>query len=413
MQKSINLFIFILFCCFSVKAQVSTILLKRIDTAYLDMKLSSDSQLILGLRTDNSTMSQRVDLRSYSDTSFGSIQYHLPLDGNYFWNKLEVKDSFVYAITDYIQPVRVYSSQSAVAYPVTRGCRMYQDHQRWNDLLFILSLDSSFLQRIYVNSLSNPAVPVLVDSLVVPAAAGIKVINNKLFLLRCDSSGLKVLSYTLSNTAPYITASQVTVLNSLVNFSSGGIDVTGDMIFVKSPDSVYKLKVYSNSVQVLSRKPGSVSGTVTAIDSTTLAYRGVSMYLHDLVTDTVSIMDSLTTFDGYMVSAKLGNNFFYSTSQRTDLRKIMHGAVTSVPVVGNKEDFNLFPNPFSNTLVVINKSSHKGLRVNFYSISGQLVDSHWLKEGRNEIDCSSILRGQYIYRISGNGIEQSGLLVKP
>jgi hypothetical protein len=412
MYKNIFLIIACLACLAKTNAQVTTQLLQTLDTPYQDLKASPDGNYLVGLRFENSSMSQRVDLRTFTDSSFGYIQFDLPLDNDVYWDRLEVTDSFAYALSEFIQPVHILSPQSAIAYGRQPLCNILLHHQRWQELIFALSADSLQLNRLYIHSLANPFVPQVLDTVDMPRCLAMKVLDNRMFFLTGDSSGLRMRIYTLTSTAPYLTLNNTIVLNTAISIYGGNIDHSGSQLVVHAVDTSYFFRIHPTGLTLLSKTWQPYIGHPVIIDTNTISYMGVDMHLRDVVADTIFTIDSLTTFDGYLVSSMVGSNLFYASSQKSWLRRVIRETPTSVGPALPAQDIDAYPNPAQQSWTINNRHAGSPLSLSLYSMNGKLLLQQQLHDGINKISLETFASGTYFYTIRGNKGTSSGRLVK-
>jgi|GEM_PF-5064143 len=398
MKKLLTLFLLALTAARSTNAQLSAPLLDRANIAFQDLSLAPDQSILFALRFDNAGFTQRVELRNFTDSSFGTIQFSVPIDADAYWMRLEAKDSVVYALGEYIQPVHVLSPSNAVVHPKNRLCRNLLEYARWNDMLYTLSLDSTFVQRLYIHSLANPFTPQAIDTVDMSLYSGMTHQGDRLYFARQDSQGLRIVSYTLSATPPYLVQDQTFWINSVAPpvVYVAGMDILGNRMVLKTADSLYMLAPGAGGLQMLSRHVQYGPGVPTLMDSTIVAYRGLTIQVHDLLTDSVFVADSLNAFDGYLVSKKLGSNYFYATSLRSDLRKIVRVTGTSVGTAPAADRILTYPNPASDCWHVQNGSG-EALNLRVFSATGALVMNRVVEAGMQTIPLSSLNPGLYYY----------------
>ena len=398
----------------TIKAQPTfTVLDELDDTTYNDIKVLSPTYLA-GLRY---SFSGYIDLRTNTGNSFGTTVRTIPIgDTNTYFTKIAVVGNYVYAYGYDLQAIDLSNPASPVYGPViSLGSPMELRHS--GTMLYMMA-ETFTGSLITAFSIANPLNPVQVGILNVPQSGSFNIWQNKLFYAQSnDTFGNRVLTYTLSNTAPYFTPDPVFTIGPSVQFYIPETDVIGNHLLVNTADTLYDLGINTNGSLQINRKRLSAAGyafKIVANDTNTLCYASYRQIDAQSLSNGASITVDTTdrmSFNSMVDLGRLGNNIYYSSLGM--MRLIRFGnAPSSVNNISHQDDrFHIYPNPTSQQWTVESKSS---ATFTLYASDGKLVHTQALQANHKQtITAKQLATGNYFYRIiAADGVVSTGKLLK-
>jgi len=94
-----------------------------------------------------------------------------------------------------------------------------------------------------------------------------------------------------------------------------------------------------------------------------------------------------------------------------DFNLALQNALLSLPN-NQKPIYFVYPNPFSENLNILNSNSSEDFNFSVYNALGQLVRSYTVSKNSNTINVNDLERGCYFYKITAQGINQAGKIIK-
>ena len=408
MKKLLSIAVAWLLLIGNVRAQLSVTILDTLHTYYDDVQLAGSGSSIVSLTTN-----YELHTRSYNGNDFGVIQSNTTLTG--YYEKLQVAGDFVYAVGYNIQAIDISIPSSPVVYPESFFTNGFRATDHWNNLLLSLSNIDGITYRLEVFTLFYPSSPQRVDTIILPADGDMKVAGNKLYYFWSDTAaGDRIRIYSLSNTAPYLSLTDSFVINHSTNLSLPSLDVTENQLLAKTSDSLFHFRINAGgNLHLLSKKPRLLHVfNMVAADTNTVCYANSgNIHVHQLHSDVLTKIDSLSGFAYFNAMGRLGNNLYYSGGGRTTLIRINNDATKIGSITTARDQFSICPNPASDHLLV--NSSTDGI-FHLYSVEGKLLHRIIIKAGNHKhTDLSLLSPGMYLYTVVfDDGSIKSGKLIK-
>ncbi len=408
MKKLILTFGSILLLNICGQSQVTVTQLGGIDTVYTDF-VELDNGQVAGIRFHGG---YAIDLFDFDSTGPGALTQTIPLTGN--GETLLKKGDWLYALNYDLQAIDLSNISSPQVHPVQWIPFSSIGAAVWDDLLLSLHYLNGFEYRFLIYSTVNPAFPVVVDSMDLPAEAAFTIHGNTLYYLMAgQNQGQRIRRYQLSASAPYLSLVDSFALNNLPGTFIPLIETSGDKLFANVDDSLYQFHIQSSgALQLESRNmlpPGGIA--MAAIDSLTLCFNNYqTLTVWSIPEDTMILLDSTTGFQSFRHMGKLGDILFYNDMLETRFLKIRKEA-THTPGISALPRIIYGPNPVKDFWQFTSES--KGQMMIFNS-QGQMIERVVATPAKPVmVPTEKWQPGNYFFRfVTEKGVPTHGKLIK-